>query len=180
MKVAALTALAVAALASTPALAFDNDKDGDDFQFPLIRSKGLVNFPTVAPNAQGSVKIESVGPVEIMKVKVWGLPANTDFDFFVIQVPNAPFGLAWYQGDIETDSNGNGQPLLSTVSVSRPLWSRLAAINVHETRALNGRLTPVPVTFLGDVAVRRGFFIRHYEDAGPLPGGTPHVAEKEL
>jgi hypothetical protein len=43
-----------------------------------------------------------------MDVKVWGLPPNTNFDFFVIQVPKAPFGLAWYQGDIETNRNGVG------------------------------------------------------------------------
>ena len=105
-KIAALAALAVAALASTPALAGDNDNDGDDFKFDLVRSGAL---PTgVLPNAQGRVKIESVGPVEIMDVKVWGLPANTDFDFFVIQVPKAPFGLAWYQGDIETNRYGVG------------------------------------------------------------------------
>jgi hypothetical protein len=108
MKAAAFAALAFAALASTPAMARDNDNDGDDFKFDLIRSKGLTNFPTVAPNAHGRVKIESVGPVEIMKVTVWGLPPNTDFDFFVIQVPNAPFGLSWYQGDIETNKDGVG------------------------------------------------------------------------
>jgi hypothetical protein len=68
-----------------------NSEKANDFKFDLIRSKGLANFPTVAPNAHGLVKIESVGPVEIMKVTVWGLPPNTDFDFFVIQVPNAPF-----------------------------------------------------------------------------------------
>jgi hypothetical protein len=107
-KTAALAALAVAAFAATPALAFDNDKDGDDFAFDLVRSAGLAAFPTVAPHAHGRVRIESVGPVEIMKVKVWGLPANTDFDFFVIQVPNKPFGLAWYQGDIETNKDGVG------------------------------------------------------------------------
>ena len=93
-----LAALAVGALVSTPALAFDSDHDGDDFTFPLVRSAGLAPFPTVAPHAHGRVQIESVGPVEIMKVKVWGLPPNTDFDFFVIQVPDKPFGLAWYQG----------------------------------------------------------------------------------
>jgi hypothetical protein len=108
MKAIALAAVAVAALASSSALAGDNDNDGDDFKFDLVRSKGLINFPTVAPNAHGRVKIESVGPVEIMKVKVWGLPPNTDFDFFVIQVPNFPFGLAWYQGDIETNKYGEG------------------------------------------------------------------------
>ena len=112
MKIAALAALAVAALASTPALAGDNenDNDGDDFKFDLVPSKGL---PTAAlngalKNAHGQVKIESVGPVEIMDVTVWGLPPNTDFDFFVIQVPNKPFGLAWYQGDIETNKVRKG------------------------------------------------------------------------
>src|SRR5260370_21325497 len=108
MKAAALAALTFAALASTPAMARDNDSDGDDFKFDLIRAHGLVNFPKVAPNAQGRVKIESVGAVEIMKVTVWGLPPNTDFDLFVIQVPDAPFGEAWYQGDIETNRNGVG------------------------------------------------------------------------
>jgi len=107
-KTAVLAALAAAALLAAPALAFDSDKDGDDFAFPLVRSAGLAAFPSVAPNAHGRVKIESVGPVEIMKVTVWGLPPNTDFDFFVIQVPNAPFGLAWYQGDIETNKDGVG------------------------------------------------------------------------
>jgi len=63
--------MAVTALLSTPALAGDNDNDGDDFKFDLVRSAGLKPFPSVAPNAHGSVKIESVGPVEIMKVKVW-------------------------------------------------------------------------------------------------------------
>jgi hypothetical protein len=108
VKIAGLAALAVAALTSSSALAFDTDKDGDDFKFDLVRSAGLANFPKVAPQAQGRVKIESVGPVEIMKVKVWNLPPNTNFDFFVIQVPNKPFGLAWYQGDIETDKYGVG------------------------------------------------------------------------
>jgi len=108
MKFTALAAMGAAALLSTPAHAFDTDNDGDDFHFDLIRSAGLNAFPTVAPNAHGKVKIESVGPVEIMKVKVWGLPPNTDFDLFVIQVPNKPFGLSWYQGDIETNKDGVG------------------------------------------------------------------------
>jgi hypothetical protein len=54
------------------------------------------------------VTIESKGPVEHMDVHVSGLPPNTNFDFFVIQIPNAPFGLAWYQGDIETNHHGRG------------------------------------------------------------------------
>ena len=41
-----------------------------------------------------------------MDVQTEGLPPNTNFDFFVIQVPNGPFGLSCYQGDIETNSEG--------------------------------------------------------------------------
>ena len=104
MKSIALCALAVAALASTPALAGNDD---DEVRFPMVRNDAGA-LQNALPNARGRVKIESVGPVEIMDVKVWGLPPNTDFDFFVIQVPKAPFGLAWYQGDIETNEYGVG------------------------------------------------------------------------
>jgi hypothetical protein len=44
--------------------------------------------------------------VETMHVEVSGLPANTDFDLFIIQVPTTPFGLSWYMGDMLTDSTG--------------------------------------------------------------------------
>jgi hypothetical protein len=109
-KAAALAIAAVAAFASTPALALANDNDGDDLKFDLVPSLGLpaAALKGALKNAHGRVNIESVGPVEIMNVTVWGLPPNTDFDFFVIQVPNKPFGLAWYQGDIETNRFGWG------------------------------------------------------------------------
>jgi hypothetical protein len=60
------------------------------------------------PDASGRVTINSLNSTESMHVEVSGLPANAEFDVFVIQVPNAPFGLAWYQGDIDTDAHGNG------------------------------------------------------------------------
>ena len=106
-KIATLAAVAVATLASTPALAGDDD----EVKFNLVRNTAFDlkgQAPTFAPNAHGRVKIESVGPVEIMSVTVWGLPPNTDFDFFVIEVPAKPFGLSWYQGDIETNRYGVG------------------------------------------------------------------------
>jgi hypothetical protein len=77
---------------------------------------GVVTFKMVVsagakaclPNASATVTIRPQGPVEIMDVTVVDLPPNTEFDFFVIQVPTAPFGVSWYQGDIETDKNGTG------------------------------------------------------------------------
>ena len=160
MKATALAALAFAALASTPAMASDNDNDGDDFKFDLIRSKGLTNSPTVAPYAHGQVKIESVGPVEIMKVKVWGLPPNTDFDFFVIQVPNPPFGLSWYQGDIETNKDGVGYgENRSAASISRrsswrKAWLPLQSIHSSDPKRFldalqNPATNPVQIYHLG-------------------------------
>jgi hypothetical protein len=58
-----------------------------------------------------------------MKVRVKGLPPNTEFDFFVIQVPNTPFGLSWYQGDIETNDNGRGRKRRGTVADADALAS---------------------------------------------------------
>ena len=97
--------LALAGLTAATALAGD---DENEVKFKLVRSPALNMRPDFVPHARGRVEIESVGPVEIMDVKVEGLPPNTDFDFFVIQVPNGPFGLSWYQGDIETNRHGVG------------------------------------------------------------------------
>ncbi len=80
---------------------------GDTITFNMVRSTAAMNAGCL-PNASARVIVHSNGPVEVMTVLVTGLPANTDFDFFVIQVPNTPFGLSWYQGDIETHGGGSG------------------------------------------------------------------------
>jgi hypothetical protein len=72
------------------------------FTFNMLVSAGAKGC---LPNATATVKITPVGPV--MDVFVSGLPARTDFDLFVIQVPKSPFGIAWYQGDIQTDGTGS-------------------------------------------------------------------------
>ena len=80
--------------------------DEDSIRFPLVRPAVLSN--ECLPQAQGTVNISKLGNVEIMDVKIQGLPKNTEFDVFVIQVPHAPFGMAWYQGDIQTNGSGKG------------------------------------------------------------------------
>jgi len=82
-------------------------KDEPRIQFDMVRSAGLPS--ACVPQARAQVKVESKGPVEEMNVKVEGLPPNTEFDFFVIQKPGGPFGLSWYQGDIETNDEGEGR-----------------------------------------------------------------------
>jgi hypothetical protein len=81
-------------------------------EFPLTVATAAA---TCLPKATGTVTDHTTGQVdhttggvENLTVVVKGLPPNTDFDVFIIQVPKAPFGLAWYQGDISTDSRGTG------------------------------------------------------------------------
>ncbi len=81
-------------------------RGGEAIKFPLVRPAVLGE--TCAPNAIGKVKVTALGNVEVMDVKIEGLPKNTAFDAFVIQVPNFPFGMSWYQGDIQTNKYGKG------------------------------------------------------------------------
>ena len=70
------------------------------------------------PNARGTVTITSVGLVEHMHVSVSGLPPNTEFAFFVTQLPTAPFGMSWLQGRIKTNHLGQGsQTFVGTFSI---------------------------------------------------------------
>jgi hypothetical protein len=120
-------------LAASPLAAADDDYSPG---FNMVVSAGA---KTCLANAAATVKVRSAGPVDIMDVTVQGLPANTDFDFFVIQVPKAPFGVAWYQGDIVTDKNGRGhQQFVGRFSV--------------ETFAFAQGSAPAPVVFTGGVA----------------------------
>ncbi|HKU44730.1 MAG TPA: hypothetical protein VJR89_41505 [Polyangiales bacterium] len=77
-----------------------------EITFALDRSPGIVQAGCV-PYASGKVTVTSQGPVEVMDVWLSGLPSETEFDFFVIQLPNFPFGMSWYQGDMKTDAYGN-------------------------------------------------------------------------
>jgi hypothetical protein len=79
---------------------------GGPFRFSMVRSANAEQINCL-PKAQADVTITQRGPVEVMRVRADGLPAKTDFDLFVIQVPNAPFGLSWYQGDLESDEHGH-------------------------------------------------------------------------
>jgi hypothetical protein len=74
--------------------------------FHMVRSAAAVGAGCLN-GAQARVTIRTQGPVEVMRVSADHLPRNTDFDLFVIQVPNGPFGISWYQGDL--DSNGKGR-----------------------------------------------------------------------
>ena len=44
--------------------------------------------------AGAKVKVVHRGQVEEMTIDAAGLPKNTDFDVFITQLPNAPFGIS--------------------------------------------------------------------------------------
>jgi len=96
-----LMAAAALLLACSPAAA-----QGIDFD--LVRSAGAENANCLL-NAEGSVTVTPHEGAEVMKIDVKGMPPNTTFDVFVIQLPNGPFGLSWYQGDVQTNSRGVGR-----------------------------------------------------------------------
>jgi hypothetical protein len=102
---AGLTVLAAGA-AATLGLAGSAGASVKQTSFDMVRSAASV-AANCLPNAVAHVTITSQGPVETMKVSATNLPPNTDFDLFVIQQPNAPFGISWYQGDLKSGAYGN-------------------------------------------------------------------------
>ena len=100
-RLVALLAIMVLLLGGVPLMAAAKKKE--KIKFDMVPAQA-----TCLRQATAHVTVTSLGPVEEMDVNVSGLPPNTEFDFFVIQVPHGPFGLSWYQGDIETDDEGEG------------------------------------------------------------------------
>ena len=106
-----------------------------------------------APYATAKVHVKSEGPVEVMEVSLSNLPPNTEFDFFVTQVPNFPFGLSWYQGDIETDEYGEAEAKFIGRFNAETFFVAVGsapAPQIHETDAAENPTTaPVHTLHLG-------------------------------
>jgi hypothetical protein len=141
------------AASETVAAAFNHRID-----FQMVRSAGAIAANCI-PNAHAAVRVASLGPVEAMTVDIGGLPPNREFEFFVIQNPDAPFGLAWYQGEIETDGQGEGHQLfvgrfnIETFIVAQPPAGQPAPV-VHNSppfpdASMNPATEPIHTYHLG-------------------------------
>jgi hypothetical protein len=75
-------------------------------RFQLQRSTAVTTAGCLA-GASASVSVKEAGQVEHMTINAHDLVPNSEYDVFIIQVPDAPFGLSWYQGDMESDQYGN-------------------------------------------------------------------------
>jgi hypothetical protein len=98
-------AAAVLGVTATVAVASGAPARAHGFSFRLVPSAGI---SSCLAHARGNVTITPQGENDKMVVHVAGLPRNSEFDLFVIQVPDKPFGVAWYQSDIDTGRNGTG------------------------------------------------------------------------
>ncbi len=127
--------LAAVGAAASIGLAGGADASVKHTSFEMVRSAASVKANCLQ-NAKAYVSIKSAGPVEVMKINASHLPKNTDFDLFVTQVPNAPFGVSWYQGDLESDASGHAHgTFVGRFSV--------------ETFAVAPGAAPAPVVFNG-------------------------------
>ena len=107
----ATAGLAVAAVASALSLTtasaapVTSARTSGPFTFRLVPSP---NIKSCLPHAGGNVTITPGKQNDKMKVWIHGMPKNAEFDLFVIQQPNKPFGVSWYQTDVNANSNGVG------------------------------------------------------------------------
>ena len=81
-------------------------------QFKLVRSQSAaaVKGGKCLAGAYANVRVTEAGQGnQFLDVTLNKAAKNTDFTVFVLQQPNSPFGVSWYQGDISTDNQGNGK-----------------------------------------------------------------------
>ena len=104
--------MGLTAASGTAAAAGGHARAAASFSFSLIASPGITGC---LPDATGSATITSTPPNDTMKVTISGMPPNTGFDLFVIQVPDKPFGVAWYQSDIHAGGTGAGSATIRGV-----------------------------------------------------------------
>src|SRR5215217_964674 len=97
-------ALVVAALAAATAFAVD-----DTTSFKMVRSQAAVDNECLK-GAKANVDVTTT-PTDnqIMDVTLNHAPKNTEFELFITQQPNSPFGVSWYQADFTTNNQGHGE-----------------------------------------------------------------------
>jgi hypothetical protein len=93
------------ATAATSAAAVAARHGDHSFSFALVPSPGI---KACLPHAGGRVTITPGNLNDTMKVSIHGMPRNAGFDLFVIQQPLKPFGVAWYQTDVNAGRYGSG------------------------------------------------------------------------
>jgi hypothetical protein len=123
---------AVAALLLTTGAAFAKAPH-KRLDFDMVVSAGAAGC---LPHAAAEVRVVDDGSAQDMFIFAKGLPPKTDFDFFVLQTPKPPFGMSWYQADVQTDEHGFA-------------YQHVRGIFSVETFTVAPNAAPAPVIFGG-------------------------------
>jgi hypothetical protein len=123
---------AVAALLLTTGTAFAKGPH-KRIDFDMTVSAGAA---TCLPHARAEVRVVDDGTAQDMYIYARGLPPRTGFDFFVLQTPKAPFGMSWYQADVESDEYGNA-------------FQHVRGVFSIETFTVAPNSAPAPLVFTG-------------------------------
>src|SRR5215210_840502 len=103
LSIIAVLSLLVVALAAAAAFA------GDDTSFKMVRSQAAVANDCLE-GAKANVDVHTTPTdQQILDVTVNHAPKNTEFELFITQQPNSPFGVSWYQADFTTNNQGQGE-----------------------------------------------------------------------
>src|SRR5215217_4836080 len=103
LSIIAVLSLLVVALAAATAFAVDSKN------FNMVRSQTAVANDCLE-GARANVDVRTTPTdQQIMDVTVNHAPKNTEFELFVTQQANAPFGVSWYQADFDTNDQGYGE-----------------------------------------------------------------------
>jgi hypothetical protein len=113
VKLGAVATAAAVATALVLTAATSATATSKTFSFKLVPSSAAIS--ACLPNASGQVTITTGDLNDTMKVTVSGMPANKGFDLFVIQTPAAPFGVSWYQTDVQANGSGTGSATVKGV-----------------------------------------------------------------
>src|SRR5215213_5623745 len=103
LSIIAVLSLLFVALAAATAFAVDSKN------FNMVRSQTAVANDCLE-GARANVDVRTTPTdQQIMDVTVNHAPKNTEFELFVTQQANAPFGVSWYQADFDTNDQGYGE-----------------------------------------------------------------------
>src|SRR5215204_7106013 len=89
----AVVSLVVVALAAAAAFAVDSTS------FRMVRSQTAVANDCLEGTTAHVDVLTTPTDQQVMDVSVNHAPKNTEFELFVTQQPNSPFGVSWYQAD---------------------------------------------------------------------------------
>ena len=103
LSIMVVVSVVVVALAAAAAFAVDSTT------FKMVRSQTAVANDCLK-GAKANVDVRTTATdQQIMDVTVNHAPKNTEFELFVTQQPNSPFGVSWYQADFTTNNQGQGE-----------------------------------------------------------------------